>query len=425
MNSPSDAPSAPPARSFWLRQSERDVSTSAGDPPPAPFLSPLAGITDEFLAAVSHDLRTPLSTILAWTQTLRMANPDSEKTRQAVAVIESSAAEQGRLISDLLDSVRIHTGKLVLDRRQAEPVQCAAAAIKAVRELAATKSVTIETEFDPSISSIPADAVRLQQIFRNLLINAIRRTPSGGVVMVRSRMNSDAGWLEIQVQDTGEKIQPDLIPYLFQPLQQENPSTKRTAAGLGLWIARSLVEMHGGALTVESPNAGKGMVFTAALPVRDLLPAVDAAPVSLADPAPAGYSGRPADLTGLRVLVVDDDDDSRQVLSEMLRFLGAQVEQAASAEDGFAAIALFKPAVLLSDIALDGDDGLRLIRRIRELKPGQGGTTPAAALTAYTDPGTIRQSLEAGFDAHLAKPADVLVLSHLIARLARRGPSSL
>ena len=250
-------------------------------------------------------------------------------------MIEKSAKDQRQLIEDLLDVSRIQAGKLRLELREIEPIESIAAALDSVRSQADDKSITIHTEFDPSPCRIVADSGRLQQVFRNLLTNAIKFTPPGGTITVRSRQLKDPGRLEIQVEDTGKGIRPEFLPYVFKRFSQEDSSTKRVFGGLGLGlsIVRNLVEMHGGTVTADSPGEGKGAVFTVTLPCPGAgLPQEVVARAG--DPqGTAGDTEEPQELNGLRVLVIDDQEDTREALSMVLESLGAQVQSAGSAAD--------------------------------------------------------------------------------------------
>lgn len=378
-------------------------------------------VKDEFLATLSHELRTPLATILSWAQILRLKAADAEQTRKAVGVIEKSARDQSQLIEDLLDISRIQAGKVRLELRDIDPIECVADAIDAVRSLADDRSVTLETEFAPSPCRLVADSDRLQQVFRNLLTNAVKFTPPGGIVTVRTTLLKDPERVEIQVQDTGRGIRTDFLPFIFERFSQEDSSPKRAFAGLGLGlsIVRTLVDMHGGVVTAASPGEGKGSVFTVTLPCASttLLPART---TSEDGQSTALENEGPVDLNGLRVLIIDDDEGTRQALSQLLGAVGVQVRSAGNAQQGLAVLASDRPDVVLCDLAMPERDGFSVIRTVRALEPGQGGRVPMVALTAYADSDTVRRCLDAGFDAHQAKPVDIADLSRLIAKLA--GP---
>jgi two-component system CheB/CheR fusion protein len=369
---------------------------------------------DEFLATLSHELRTPLTTILSWAQVLRLGKIDAQKTDQALNLIEKSAKDQGQLIDDLIDVSRIQAGKLSLDLRELVAADCIVAAVESVRKLADDKSITIKTKFDPSACLVLADSGRLQQVFRNLFTNSIKFTPRGGRITVRLKYKKDPQLLEIRVQDTGRGIKPEFLPRLFARFSQEDSSPKRlfSGLGLGLSIVRNLVEMHGGSVTASSPGEGKGAIFTVTLPCAR---ADKGARRVVEDQKSAG--NKPVKLTGIRVLVIDDMEETRRAFSTMLASYGALAKTAATAKAGMKALAQFKPDLVLCDIAMPREDGLSFIRKVRALKPGKGGKVPAVAVTAYAGSENARQALDAGFDAHLAKPVDVIDLSRVITRL--------
>jgi len=380
-------------------------------------------VKDEFLATLSHELRTPLTTILSWAQILRLKGADTVQTKKAVGQIEKSAKDQGQLIDDLLDISRIQAGKVRLELREIDPIECVAAALDSVRSLAEEKSISIETKFHASPCWMAADSARLQQVFRNLLTNAVKFTPAGGKVTVLSRQQTDPTRLEIQVQDTGKGIKPEFLPYVFTRFSQEDSSAKRAFGGLGLGlsIARHLVEMHGGTVTAESPGEGQGAIFTVMLPCRLAALPTEVGATSEPDNDLTRPTEEPADLNGVRVLSIDDQEDARDAMSALLESLGAQVQSAESAQQGVDALAAYHPDVVLCDLSMPGEDGFSVIRKIRALESDHGGKVPVVALTAYADRETIQRCLDAGFDAHLAKPMDVVDLARLIRELVGRS----
>jgi PAS domain S-box-containing protein len=372
---------------------------------------------DEFLAMLSHELRTPLTSILAWSQMLRQGKLDPEKAQKAYAVLEQSALAQGQLIDDLLDVSRIQAGKLNLTIQKIDPRKVITAAIESTRSLAASKSIQIETKFDPSVLHIFADPIRLQQVLWNLLTNSIKfSTKDGKILVTLGRKKTPAGELIcFQVQDNGKGIKSEFIPIIFERFTQVDSSSTRAYGGLGLGLAilKKLVEMHNGTVEVESPGEGKGATFTICLPAesRQKISSSEAEAEAEAE-VEAEVS-----LRGLRVLLVEDEQNARDAFSLMLRSFGAEVKAVESASAALAIFEEFKPNVLISDIAMPDEDGYSLIRKIRALKSEQR-KIPALALTAYAGQSDIQQALLAGFQSHMAKPVDANKLALAIARLA-------
>jgi PAS domain S-box-containing protein len=404
-------------------------------------------LKEEFLATISHELRTPLSAILGWARMLRMGQLSEENESKALDTIERNARAQAQLVDDLLDVSRIITGKLRMDVQPADPNAFIDAAVEAVRPAAEAKGVRVQKVIDTGPISIPGDPVRLQQVVWNLLSNAIKFTPRGGRVQIRSeRVNSH---LEIVVSDTGQGIAPDFLPHVFDRFRQADQKTSRQHGGMGLGLAivRHLVEMHGGTVHASSDGEGQGATFTVTLPItplyqvdpsgsrvhpgaRDLLPALDACTERL---------------DGLRILVVDDEADTRELLKQGLEYCGAEVNVVASAAEALKALtgpglkgfaldgsAVSAPAltaaaqkdavfdVLISDIGMPGVDGYDLIRQVRGLPVDSGGNIPAIALTAYTRTEDRLQSLRAGYDMHVPKPVELAELVAVAATVVRR-----
>ncbi len=378
-------------------------------------------VKDEFLATLSHELRTPLTTILSWAQTLRLKAADAEYTRKAVGVIEKSAKDQGQLIEDLLDISRIQAGKVRLELRDIDPIGVCRRRTRfgpqSGGEPGPLRSRLNSTRHPAGLSPIPSDWSRCSGI-------SSRMPSSSRLRAARSPCDrqqlKDPERFEIQVQDTGRGIRAEFLPFVFNRFSQEDSSPKRTFGGLGLGlsIVRTLVDMHGGSVTAESPGEGKGAVFTVRLPCTSTTLPADM--TSGDRQSTALENEEPLDLNGFRVLIIDDDEDTRQALSELLGAAGAQVQSVGSAQQGLAALANDRPDVVLCDIAMPESDGFRVIRMVRALEPGQGGRVPMVALTAYADERTVRRCLDAGFDAHLAKPVDIADLARLIAKLAGR-----
>jgi hypothetical protein len=361
-------------------------------------------IKDEFLATLSHELRTPLNSILGWSQLLRSSKFDPETTVRALEVIERNAKLQTQLIEDLLDISRIIRGKLKLNINPLDLTIPIKAAIETVHVAAAGKSIEIKTSLDSGIGKVSGDPDRLQQVVWNLLTNAIKFTPAGGKIEVRLERVGDQA--RIQVSDTGQGIAPDFLPHMFEYFRQADSSITRTQAGLGLGlaIARHLVELHGGTVSAESKGEGKGSTFTVMLPLRKSRAEANEESQSF-----ASYSN----LKGTRVLVVDDDRDTREFLTLMLEQYEAVVKAVSSAREALEALEPFQPDVLVSDIGMPGEDGYTLLRHIRE----RGGDIPAIALTAYAREEDSQQALSAGFQMHLSKPVEVNKLINAIADL--------
>ena len=380
-------------------------------------------IKDEFLATLSHELRTPLNAILGWAQVLRTGKVDEDTTARALEAVERNARAQAQLISDLLDVSRIITGKLRLELKPVEIPRIIDAALDSVRPAADAKGIRIRVTLDRSsggIGPLVGDPDRLQQVVWNLLSNAIKFTPQGGSVEVR--LGQKEGQAEIAVQDTGAGIRPDFVPYVFDRFRQAESSTTRQHGGLGLGlsIVRHMVELHGGTVMVESPGEGQGSIFTVRLPIRlgvEAVPLTERRQLSSED-LPDVVSSRI--LTGLRVLVVDDEADTRDLLVTALEQCGAQVTAVPNVPDALASLDRGLPDVLLSDIGVPGEDGYSLIRKLRARSAELGGNVPAAALTAYARSEDRIRALSAGFQAHLAKPIDPAELVATIAALAGR-----
>ena len=379
-------------------------------------------LKEEFLATISHELRTPLSAILGWTRMLRLGQLSKEDEHKALDTIERNARAQAQLVDDLLDVSRIITGKLRMDVRPADPNSFIDAAVEAVRPAAEAKGVRVQKVIDTGAISIPGDPVRLQQVVWNLLSNAIKFTPRGGRVQIRSeRVNSH---LEIVVSDTGQGIPPDFLPHVFDRFRQADQKTSRHHGGMGLGLAivRHLVELHGGTVSAVSEGEGHGATFTVMLPI---------APVYQVDASgsrvhPAARDLLPANdctdrLDDLRILVVDDEADTRDLLRQGLEYCGAKVQGVGSATEAVNALESFAPDILISDIGMPGVDGYDLIREVRKLPVNRRGKIPAIALTAYTRVEDRLQALRAGYDMHVPKPVELAELVAVAASLVRRN----
>jgi CheY-like chemotaxis protein len=369
---------------------------------------------DEFLATLSHELRTPLNAIVGWAHLLRKGNLDAETTARAVETIERNTRIQAQLVEDLLDVSRIITGKLRIERRPLELARVIRAALDVVRPAAEAKEIQLEASFDPSVRPVLGDEDRLQQVVWNLLSNAIKFTPRAGrvavdVLQVDSRV-------QIRVTDTGRGIRPTFLPHVFERFRQADAATTRDHGGLGLGLAivRHITELHGGTVSAVSEGEGRGSTFTIELPIHPV--AIPAVPRAALDGAGAEPDQR---LTGVHVLVVDDEPDARELLGELLRDGGAEVRTAASADEAMTANEAAAPDVLVSDIGMPGQDGYALIRRVKAYERDRGGRIPAVALTAYARDEDRRRALRAGYETHVAKPVDGDELSAAIANLAR------
>jgi signal transduction histidine kinase len=373
---------------------------------------------DEFLATLSHELRTPLNAMLGWAQVLRLGKVDEAAAARALETIERNARVQAQLIADLLDVSRIITGKLRLDMQAVELSSIIEAALDSVRPGADAKGIRLDVRLDPLTSPVMGDADRLQQVIWNLLSNAIKFTPQDGLVQVSLRL--DGGSAEIRVSDTGPGIRPDFLPYVFDRFRQAESTITRSHGGLGLGlsIVRHLVELHGGSVAVQSEGEGKGAVFTVRLPVRASMP--EAIITERAD-ATARVWDSPMLLDGVRVLVVEDEEDTRELLIASLRQCGADVTAAASVAEALESLDRSLPDVLVSDLAMPGEDGYSLIRKVRARGPEAGGKIPAAALTAYARAEDRVRALASGFQRHLPKPVDPADLIGMVASLAGRG----
>ncbi|RZT10982.1 PAS domain S-box-containing protein [Duganella sp. CF402] len=366
-------------------------------------------LKDEFLATLSHELRTPLTAILGWAQVLRRGSRDAADLQRGLQTIERNARAQAQLIEDLLDMSSITSGKVRLEMQPLAPDALAAAAIESVRPAADAKQIHIDKDFQHTPGMVSGDANRLQQILWNLLSNAIKFTPRGGAVTVGVR--SDGDQIAITVRDSGIGIAPGFLQHVFERFRQADATTTRQHGGLGLGLAivKHLVEQHGGTIAVTSEGEGRGACFTLRLPAHHHLPA-PAAP-----PAPAKPHAAVQDLSGVQVLVVDDEDDARELIKRILSDCNAEVLTAATAAEALQLLQHERPDLLVSDLGMPGMDGYGLLDRIRALGPSRGGDLPAIALTAFAHAEDRGRALASGFLAHLAKPVEP---DELIAKVA-------
>lgn len=377
---------------------------------------------DEFLGMVSHELRTPLNAILGWTVMVRRRQLGEEADR-ALAIIERNARAQTRLINDVLDMSRIISGKMVLNPAPTNIADVVASAVETVAPAAQAKDIHITTDVPDHELTVVADADRLQQVVWNLLSNGIKFTPKEGRVSVSARREGEE--VLIRVHDSGEGIRPDVLPLVFEPFQQADTSTTRRHGGLGLGLAivKRIVAAHGGSVRAESDGAGKGATFTVSLPGRAT--AMRASPIpsrtSATATSPQEASGDAVRLDGLKLLVVDDEEDARAMVSDALRDLGAEVYLAGSAHEALERFADVRPDVLVSDIGMPEADGYFLIRQIRSKPREEGGRTPAVALTAYARVEDEQRAFAAGYQMHVKKPVEPLQLATVVANLGGKS----
>jgi PAS domain S-box-containing protein len=370
-------------------------------------------VKDEFIATLSHELRTPLTPILGWTQLLRNRSSDPSAVQRGLDVIEHNARSQAKLIDDLLDLSRIVTGKMQVKMQSTEVQQIIQAAVDAVQPAADGKGVRIEIQSERPIQ-FTADPDRIQQVLWNLLTNAIRFTPSGGLISVSAEQGANE--VRLVVRDTGEGIEPDFLPQVFDRFSQADSTNVRTHGGLGIGLAivRYIVELHGGSVGVESLGKGYGATFTVTLPMKI------AEARTRARKAKRQTKGT-LTLKGLRLLVVDDDPDVRELLALVLQQDGALVTTAASSREALDAIETVSPDILISDIAMPQENGYQLLKKVREMERTQGRhPVPAIALSAYVREEDVNNSLQAGFEMHLSKPVDADKLIAAIIAVATR-----
>jgi PAS domain S-box-containing protein len=391
---------------------------------------------DDFLALVSHELRTPLNAIVAWLHILETTpEPDAATLAKATAFLKRSVDQQRRLIGDLLDTARIASGKLQLEVRALDPAAVAEATLEVVRSAAEARGVEIYTLIDPNAGPITGDAGRLQQVLWNLLSNAIKFTPRGGRVQLHiERVDPH---VRIAVSDTGAGIDSELLPFVFDRFRQSDTSSRRRHGGLGLGLAlvRELVELHGGSVRVESPGQGRGTTFTVDLPIRAVRLPASPLPPAVAEEggkvedeaAPSG--AKTSSLAGVRLLVVDDQEDAREALATVLARHGAEVSAASSGSEALALLTegleSAPPHVLVCDIAMPELDGYAVIGQLRALEKERriplSAQVPAIALTAYAQPKDRVHALRAGFQTHLAKPVEPAELVRVIAGLVNEN----
>ena len=371
-------------------------------------------IKDEFLATLSHELRTPLTSLLGWSSVLRESRRDEKVLAQGLEAIDRNAHVQAQLIDDLLDVSRIVSGKLNLDVRPLDICSVTRAAIAVVKPAADAKGITLDLWAQPGLGAISADSARLQQIVWNLLSNAVKFTPHDGKIHVR--VERDGANACVTVSDTGQGIDAEFLPRVFDRFRQADSSTTRNFGGLGLGLAivRHLVELHGGTVSAESEGTGHGATFSASFPLL-----TDRGPIAVMHSGEV-HASEFRSLDGLRVLLVDDERETREIISTVVERTGAEVKSCTSAREALAELVDWRPDVILSDIAMPDEDGYSFINRVRSLSQEQGGNTPAAALTAYAREEDRKLALAAGYQMHIAKPIGAGQLVMMIAKLAGR-----
>jgi PAS domain S-box-containing protein len=388
-------------------------------------------LKDEFLATASHELRTPLTAVVGWSRMLRTGKLDAQNSARALEAIERNATLQTKLIDDLLDVSRIITGKLIIDRRAIEMAHVVSDAVNTVSPAADAKNITIITSFDAGAGPVLGDANRLQQVVWNLLSNAVKFTPKNGRIEVGlQRVNSQ---VEISVSDSGEGISSEFLPYVFERFRQGDGKTTRLHSGLGLGLAivRQLVELHGGTVNAHSDGPGRGATFKVRLPVLSInnVPGCETAGRDLTLIKARVMDGLsiecPPRLDGVRVLVVDDDSDTRQMLKAVLCECQADVIIAASAAEAIEEIERRKPDVLVSDLGMPEQDGYLLIKKVRGMESADHtARIPALALTAYAKAEDRVRALASGYQVHLSKPVEPAEFVLVVADLAGRRQSS-
>jgi PAS domain S-box-containing protein len=401
-------------RLFALEQQARSESEEANR------------LKDEFLATVSHELRTPLTSILGYSKMLCSGMLGEKETAHAVDAIERNARAQAQIVNDILEVSRIITGKLSLDLRQISPVPAVESAIDTIRPTVGAKGVRLITSLDPSIGPVLIDPDRLQQIAWNLLSNAAKFTSPGGHIEVR--LEELDGQVKLKVSDTGIGIAPDFLPFVFDRFRQADSSITRTHGGLGLGLAlvRYLAELHGGSVKAESQGEGRGATFIVAFPLAVSDGADNASSPSLVSDSQSvpeeSTSGSYPKLEGLRVLVVEDEEDTRRMLKVLFESCGAEVKTATSSGEALKVFEQWNPGVMVCDIGMANEDGYSFMRKVRAAEAGRGEQTPALALTGYARSEDRVQALSAGYQMHMAKPINPLELTQIVATLSKRVP---
>jgi PAS domain S-box-containing protein len=380
-------------------------------------------LKDEFLATLSHELRTPLNAVLGWANILRIGKLQEEELNHGLDIIERNARVQAQIIEDLLDMSRIISGKVRLDVQRIELPALLSESIETLRATAEAKGVRLQAEMDPFVGSISGDPNRLQQVFWNLIHNAIKFTPEGGKVqVVLKRLKSHA---MVSIIDTGEGIAPEFLPYIFDRFQQGDAATTRRHGGLGLGlsIVKQLVELHGGNVSVKSGGIEQGATFTVRLPLTAVYTQPDKERPYLRAALRESQPLAEVSLADVHVLVVDDEPDARELVKRLLEMAGASVSMAASVSEAMECILARRPNVLVCDLAMPGEDGYSLIRWLRVLEGSQESGLPALALSAYARSEDRTKAIRSGFQNHLAKPVEPAELLAVVSSLAGRRNS--
>ena len=366
-------------------------------------------LKDEFLATLSHELRTPLNAVLGWTRMLRRGTVPPERTGAVLDTIERNAAAQMQLVEELLDLSAMAAGGLRLSVTRVDVRELVGGAVETIRPAADAKSLRIGLTVGADVHDLAGDPGRLRQVLWNLLTNSVKFTPAGGSIDIAVARH--AADVEFRVHDTGHGIAPEFLPHVFEAFRQADSSSTRQVGGLGLGLAivRHIIEAHGGTATVQSAGIGRGTTFIVRLP---------AGRVKLHEAEPGG--AELGALRGRRVLAVDDDESTQELVATMLVMYGVSVRTAGRASQAFDILSTWKPDVLLADLAMPGEDGYALVRRVRAMPPPLGAI-PAVALTAYTDPQSVQNAFAAGFDAHLGKPLEPHVLADALTKVLQRS----
>ena len=366
-------------------------------------------VKDDFLATLSHEIRTPLNAVLGWTRILRSRTPDAKMLERAIEVIERNAGAQLTLVTDMLDMARITAGKVRLELHELDLGATVASAVDVIRPAADAKGIQLNTDLADDAPLVRGDEDRLLQVFWNLLSNAVKFTDAGGHITVR--LASTAAAVRISITDTGQGISPEFLPHVFQRFKQADPSAARRHGGLGLGLAlvREIVHLHGGSVDVQSAGLQKGTTVTVTLPACRVVERVQARP----------RTSSVAQLKGIRILVLEDDADARDIVTTAVADAGGSVIAVASVEEALGALREQngeRPQVVIADIGLPGADGYTFISELRRMPADEGGLLPVIAVTAYATSHDRRMALDAGFSAHVAKP---FVPEHLVITIAR------